>query len=120
MGESQNLDPTALQRLERLGGRAFVGQMITLFLDYGGQKLLEARAAADAGNLAAVEKAVHPLKSSAGNVGASRVQELAAWVEELAQQGQGALLATPLAELEQAFAAVKPELEQRKQELSAQ
>ena len=61
--------------------------MIDLFLEYAGQKIVEARAAQVAGNLTGVEKAVHPIKSSAGNVGARRIQELALQIEELARQG---------------------------------
>ncbi len=117
-GESQHLDPTALQRLQRLGDDAFVCKMIDLFLDYAGRKVGEARAALAAGDFAGVEKAVHPLKSSAGNVGACRVQELASRLEELAREGQAEALAVSLGELEQALAAVTPELEQRKRSLS--
>ena len=115
MNESRNLDPVALERLQRLGGDAFVCKMIDLFLDYAGKRIAEARAAQAAGNFTAVEKAVHPLKSSAGNVGAGRVQALAARIEALAEQGPSEALAAALDELEQAFVAVQPELgEQRR------
>jgi HPt (histidine-containing phosphotransfer) domain-containing protein len=114
MNESQNLDPVALQRLQRLGGDAFVCKMIDLFLDYAGKRIAEACVAQAAGNFTAVEKAVHPLKSSAGNVGASRIQALAARIEALAEQGPSEALAAALGELEQAFAAVKPELEEKR------
>jgi CheY-like chemotaxis protein len=117
--ESQHLDPAALQRLQRLGDDAFVCKMIDLFLDYAARKITEARAAQAAGNFTGVEKAVHPLKSSAGNVGARRVQELALRLEDLARQGQAEALAVSLGELERALAVVKPELEQRKGSLSA-
>ena len=109
-----NLDPEALQRLQRLGGDAFVCKMIDLFLDYAGRRIAEARAEQDAGNFVAVEKAVHPLKSSAGNVGAVRIQALAARIEALAEQGPSEALIAALGELEQAFAAVKPEIEEQR------
>jgi HPt (histidine-containing phosphotransfer) domain-containing protein len=118
MSESLNLDPTALQRLQRLGDGAFVCKMIDLFLEFAGQKIVEARAAQVAGNLTGVEKAVHPIKSSAGNVGARRIQELALQIEELARQGHSETLAASMTELELAFAAVKPELEETRQSLS--
>lgn len=114
MSELKNLDPAALKRLRRLGDEAFVRRMIDLFVDYAGAKIVEARAAYAAGNTGGVEKAVHPIKSSAGNVGAVQVQELATRIEELARQGQAGALASALDELEEAFLAVKPELEGKK------
>jgi HPt (histidine-containing phosphotransfer) domain-containing protein len=119
MSDSQNLDSAALQRLQRLGDDAFVCKMIDLFLDYAAKKVGEARAAQAAGNFVGVENAVHPLKSSAGNVGAFRVQELAVRLEDLARQGQAEALAVSLGELELAFKAVKPDLEEKRRLLSA-
>ena len=120
MSESQHLDPAALERLNKLGGAAFVGKMIELFVDYAGGKVVAARQAQVAGNLAGVADAVHPIKSSAGNVGAHRVQELALRIEQLAKQGQGEGLGALVGELEQAFAAVKVELVEKKSSLSGQ
>jgi HPt (histidine-containing phosphotransfer) domain-containing protein len=117
MSPHQNLDPAALERLQRLGDRAFVCKMIDLFLDYVATKIAEAWAAHASGNCPAVEKAVHPIKSSAGNIGASQVRELAARIEELAQEADRQALATSLRDLEAAFAAVKPELEARRRSL---
>ena len=118
MSQLPNLDPAALQRLQRLGDNAFVCKMIDLFLEYSGQKVVEARAAQVAGNLTGVEKAVHPIKSSAGNVGARRIQELALQIEELARQGRVETLAASLTDLEQACALVKPELEEKRRQFS--
>ena len=118
MSQLPNLDPAALQRLQRLGDNAFVCKMIDLFQEYSGQKVAEARAAQVAGNLTGVEKAVHPIKSSAGNVGARRIQELARQIEELARQGHVETLAASLTELEQAFALVKPELEEKRRQFA--
>lgn len=120
MSESQNLDPAALQRLQRLGDNAFVCRMIDLFLDYAPKKIGDARAAQAAGNFVGVENAVHPLKSSAGNIGACRILELARRLEDLAQQGQAEALAVSLRELELAFTAVKPALEEKRRSLSAE
>jgi HPt (histidine-containing phosphotransfer) domain-containing protein len=117
MQELPAIDPAALQRLQRLGGGAFVRQMIDLFLDYAPKKLAAARAAHAAANLDAVAEAVHPLKSSAGNVGAARVQDLANRAESIARAGPSPLLAALLAELEEAFAEVQPEFERKKREI---
>lgn len=118
MNGNQNLDPAAIERLLRLGGAAFVCKMIDLFLSYAAEKVAEARRAQDSADWAALAKAVHPIKSSAGNVGAVRVQELAQRLEQLSQQGEGGRLSDLVGELEQAFAAVKPELEQKKQSVA--
>lgn len=118
MTEFPDFDPSALDRLQRLGGSEFTCKMLDIFLDYAAKKIGEARAAHTAGNLEAVESAVHPLKSSAGNVGAARLRALATQAEDLARQGQAEAVTACLAELEAAFAAVKPLLEQKRQALS--
>jgi HPt (histidine-containing phosphotransfer) domain-containing protein len=115
--ERPHLDLQALQRLEHLGGRAFVLKMIDLFNSYAGDKVAAARQAQAAGDLAGVQKAVHPIKSSAGNVGASSVQALAEQLEQSARQGQTAVVAELLAQLEQGFSLAKDALEQQKQAL---
>ena len=114
MNETRNLDPAALERLHRLGGEVFVGKMIELFVEYAGGKVAAARQAQVAGDLGGVQVAVHPIKSSAGNVGACRVQELAQQIEQLAKQGQGDALPGLIGELEAAFDAVKVALTQKK------
>ncbi len=118
MEEAKNLNPDALQRLHRLGDNAFVIKMIDLFIEYAGTKVAEACAAQAAGDLEGVQRAVHPIKSSAGNVGACRVQELAQRIEDLAQHGPSERLAAMLPALEQAFEAVKHELAARRDSLS--
>jgi len=114
VNESNQLDPAALARLQRLGNVEFVCKMIDLFREYAGQKISEARAAQVAGNLPGVEKAVHPIKSSAGNVGARRLQELALQTEDFAKAGQAEAVARSLSELELVFAAVDSELEEKR------
>jgi CheY-like chemotaxis protein/HPt (histidine-containing phosphotransfer) domain-containing protein len=107
-------DPSAMERLRQLGGEDFARRMIELFLDCAGAHLEEGRRALAAGDLAALAKSLHPLKSSAGNVGANRVQDLAAQAESLACQSQTQTLAAVLDELNQAFAAAKSALDERK------
>jgi CheY-like chemotaxis protein/HPt (histidine-containing phosphotransfer) domain-containing protein len=110
----QPLEEAALDRLRRLGGDEFVGNMIALFLDYAQTKLADAQRASLAGDYAEVAKAVHAIKSSAGNVGANRVQEIAALLEEAASGPQPGELNRLLRELEAAQAEVKPRLELEK------
>jgi len=111
------LEMAAIERLRKLGGDEFVGQMLDLFLDYAAIKIAEAQKAGAAGDLAAVAKAVHPIKSSAGNIGAYRVQDLAAQIEQLAKQPAGVELHPLLGALETAFADIKPILAAEKLKL---
>lgn len=118
MNEPSPLDPAALERLRRLGGDEFAAKMVALFLSYTAEKLAEARQALADGKLAAVAKAVHPIQSSAGNVGAGRVQELAARIESRASDAPGDSLAPLVSELAEAFEAVKLELDEQKHALT--
>lgn len=93
----------AIERLLKLGGPKFTLEMIELFRSYGGKKIAEALEARQTGDLLALAEAAHPLKSSAGNVGAIRVQELAAQVESSARELQAELAGARLDELEHAF-----------------
>ena len=111
------VDGSALERLRKLGGDQFTGEMITLFLDYTQTKIVEARNALTAGDPLGVSKAVHPIKSSAGNVGAVQVQELAARIEQLAKQPPTDEMSDLVGKLEQAFAASKLNLEAEKARL---
>jgi HPt (histidine-containing phosphotransfer) domain-containing protein len=118
MNEPSPIDPAALERLLKLGGTKFALEMVELFGSYGGKKVAEARAAQQAGNLKALAEAAHPLKSSAGNLGAVRVQELAAQVELSAREQKAELAGTQLDELERAFAQAILLLEAEKMRLA--
>ena len=117
MNEPVTLDPAAIERLRKLGGDKFAAEMIGLFFSYGGKKMDEARQAQQAGNMADVASAAHPLKSSAGNVGALRVQSLAALVEQSAKAGNSEAVAAQMKEFEKAYAEAKALLETEKARL---
>jgi len=104
MNAPNTFDLAAIERLLKLGGPKFTLEMIDLFGSYGAKKVAEARQAQQTGNLTKLADAAHPLKSSAGNVGAILVQELAAQVELAAREQNAGLAGTQLAELERAFA----------------
>jgi len=108
MNASDDLDLAAIERLRRLGGDKFTTEMIRLFIDYGGQKMAEARSALAAGDLKGVEKAVHPIKSSAGNVGAKRLQQLAMEAEQQAREQQTPSLTSLIDQMQAAYETVKP------------
>src|ERR1039457_1583170 len=117
MNEPGTFNPAAIERLFKLGGQKFTLDRIEMFGSYGAKKLAEARQARQTGDLVKLAAAAHPLKSSAGNVGAVRVQELAAQVELFAEEQKGELAGTQLAELERAFAEAKTFLETEKTKL---
>jgi HPt (histidine-containing phosphotransfer) domain-containing protein len=75
------IDPAAIARLKRIGGDGLVREMLTLFLQHAPGRVATAEEAVAAGTLRAAEHAAHSLKSSAGNVGATRLQAAAAAVE---------------------------------------
>jgi HPt (histidine-containing phosphotransfer) domain-containing protein len=110
MDNSDDLDPAALANLRRLGGDRFLGQMIDLFLEHAPKRLAAAQDEERAGNLKGVEAAVHSLKSSAANVGARHLQELAARIEELAGQGQRDALGPLVVQLAAVFAGIQAQL----------
>ncbi len=69
-------DADALRRLERFGGLKLREELTTLFLQEAPGRIATARAALAGGDLDAVRIMAHMLKSSAGQMGALRVQLL--------------------------------------------
>ena len=112
------LDVASLEKLINIGGREFATKMIDLFLSYIPERLAEARAAVQAGDLVRVQRAVHPIKSSAANIGAQPLRDLAAHIEQLAIDQRGESLAALLGELDAAYAQVKARLEQQRETLA--
>jgi HPt (histidine-containing phosphotransfer) domain-containing protein len=118
MNEPSTFNPAAIERLCRLGGEKFAVEMIDLFFSYGAKKVAEARQAREAGNLTALADAAHPLKSSAGNVGAIHVQELAGQLELSAREQKAELISAQFNELERAFAEARLFLESERARLA--
>jgi HPt (histidine-containing phosphotransfer) domain-containing protein len=112
------LDSAALARLRQLGGAKFVREMINLFLDYAPKRITEALAAQRAGDLLGIAKAVHPLRSGGGHVGAYHVRDLAERIEELIREQIAGPIPPLLSELETAFAQARVELEKERDTLS--
>ncbi|MFN7086266.1 MAG: response regulator [Burkholderiales bacterium] len=110
-----HLDAGVLAGLRELGGgaegEALVASLAGLFLEDAPKQLRAARAAAAAGDAAGLRAAVHTLKSSAANMGALRLSELAAALERDARDAMPPQPLTRLAEMEAEFEAVRPELE---------
>lgn len=113
------LDGIALQRLLDLGGADLLTQMIAIFEKNSPQRLSTARAGIDAGDLKAVEQAVHSLKSSAGNVGAMALMELAQSVEDAAEKDRQDGLSNLLDHLETELDRVLQALDNARREMVA-
>ncbi len=111
MSETRDLDMVALDRLRKMGGDEFLGELIGLFLEHAPKKIAEAEAGEKAGDMEAVERAVHALKSSAGNIGANALMELAGRIEQLAEEQKGGSIPPLLHELEEAFSRLRVRLE---------
>ena len=81
------VEPAAVVRLRRLGGANLVRQMLELYLAQGPERIRSLLEGADAGKADRVERSAHTLKSSAGNVGALRLQQTAERLEAAAGAG---------------------------------
>jgi two-component system sensor histidine kinase RpfC len=103
MTEPPVLDVQVIERLATWGGRDLVSKLIDLFQEDAPAKLEVALTAMADGDVRGVERASHALKSSAANLGASRLHYLAAEIEELASRGDPASLDPLVARLESTF-----------------
>lgn len=116
--ETVVLDPAAVVRLQRLGGDKLLRQMIRLYLENCQERLSQIDAGlADGGDLEETRRGAHSLKSSAANVGALRVSEIAAELEEVAGGGDGDRCRSLRPELEQASEAARERLDALVEEL---
>ena len=81
------LDPNALSRLERFGGKKLLLEMIGLFQAAAPERIAAASAGVKSGDVAAAELALHSLKSSSGQLGAVRLGQLSEQGELLTRAG---------------------------------
>lgn len=92
-------------------------QMIAIFLENAPKRIESAQVASRIGDLETVERSVHSLKSSAGNIGAVSLQELANRIEQLAVKGKKNDITHLLQELQMIFYRVKDQLQQEWKDL---
>ena len=112
MPDSPIIDRGAIERLRVWGGETLPVRMIDIFLDHSPERMIQIRegiAEEDAGE---VETGAHSLKSSAGNVGASRLQALCQAAEMLAQARDFVSLKELLEELEGTYLDAREELDE--------
>jgi HPt (histidine-containing phosphotransfer) domain-containing protein len=93
-------DRKALDRLEKLGGSELMARVIDQFLDKVPQRMEAACDRGRAGDLSAVEQAIHSIRSAAGNVGATEVSDFAGKIERLAVAGAKDLVLPLLCQLD--------------------
>jgi HPt (histidine-containing phosphotransfer) domain-containing protein len=113
------LDRQALARLDRLGGSELVRRMLSLFDEYGAARVDDAIAAAKAKDWAAVARAAHALRSSAGNVGATRLLGVATQLEAAAGARRYFAVGFLLRQLKSAFGSACVQLRALTPELAA-
>lgn len=119
MTEPIALDPEALARLREWGGEALMAKMLELFLANTPERMDQIRRGIDRGDAKLVERGAHSLKSTAANLGAGRLRELAAELEDRAVAGESATLEGRLPELEQAYDLARKAVESLKDGESA-
>jgi len=111
MSVAPTIDPQALDRLREWGGDPLVAQMIRLFIKNAGLRVEQIRTGVRDELIREAEMGAHSLKSSAANLGAERVRNLAAEIERAAANDEPGPVAALLPELEIAFANAMAELE---------
>jgi HPt (histidine-containing phosphotransfer) domain-containing protein len=87
MKSVRSLDKTALVNLYNIGGKDFLLRMIDNFLTQSPLRLQSARKNLAAGDLKALHLIAHSLKASSANLGATKVQDMAERLEEMASIG---------------------------------
>lgn len=110
MTDDRIIDMAAIDSIRDIGGEELLGKLIELFDDYVAGRIAAARTSLACGDLTGVQDAVHPVKSSAANLGAQQVRELARQIEQLARTGNGAPIPSLLARLESSFHAARGRL----------
>lgn len=111
MPDSPVIDRTAIERLRKWGGADLPRTMIDIFLNHTPERLVQMREGVARKDAREAETGAHSLKSSAGNVGATRLQALCQAAEMLAEAGDLDAVGGLLGELEGAYAAARAELE---------
>ncbi|HSG09834.1 MAG TPA: Hpt domain-containing protein [Longimicrobiales bacterium] len=103
MSGSSVLDENALVRLREWGGDELLGQLVVIFLANAPVRMTQIRSGASGADISEAERGAHSLKSSAANLGAVRVREMASEMERAAVEGDLNRVRELLPSLEAAF-----------------
>lgn len=107
------LDPAVLATLRDLtppGEPDVLKELFALFLDDVPARIERLRAAWQAGDALAVQRAAHSLKGSAGNIGATQLHAVCALLDAQGRSGDLAPLASLVASLDAEYARVAAEM----------
>jgi HPt (histidine-containing phosphotransfer) domain-containing protein len=107
MNDTRDFDPETLVRLRKLGGDNLIRKLVAVFGEYARDRVGDAVRAGQSGDLDAVARAAHAVRSSAGNVGAVRLLDVATALEHTARAGQTAPIPALLSDLHTAFVATR-------------
>lgn len=118
MNDLAVVEREALDRLREWGGAELVVKMLNLFLEHGPERVAQIRSGVETGSLEETQRGAHSLKSSAGNLGARRLQAGAARMEGLADDGDLQGVEELLPDLEADFREARSSLEEVLQSLS--
>ncbi len=111
MNTPQIIDQAALDRLVEWGGDKLLRQMLRLYLENAQERLVQIEGGlAGEGDLDESYRGAHSLKSSAANLGAMQVSELAGRLEAVAKGGDAAGARTLFDELVAAHAVADAQL----------
>ena len=99
-----------ISNLEKIGGKQFVEKMIDSFHRNVSQKIESAKEGVRTGNLEAIERAAHSIKSSAGNPGATKLENISGRIEKIAELDEDINYDDLISKLENAYDDIKPEL----------
>ncbi len=111
MSDQAIIDGKALERLEEWGGPKLRRQMMELFLEHAPERMDQIRDGLAASDPHAVELGSHSLRSSADNIGALILQEIAGHIENAATDKDLASAEGFLPDLESAFDEARSALE---------
>ena len=111
MTDADIIDQQVLDRLKQWGGEKLLTQMVRLFLENSPTRMEQIRAGVRAGSVKDAERGSHSLKSSAANIGAVSLQNLAAAMERAAMEEDLAAVEDMLPELERAYGEARTALE---------
>ncbi len=105
--------------MERRGASGLLAQLIKTYLDTSARLLADLRRGLDRGDVAAARHAVHTLKSTSANLGASRLAALCADMEHQVRTNQISNACEAWSELAQAYAEAEAQLRQMASALPA-
>ncbi|MEO6095477.1 MAG: Hpt domain-containing protein [Fibrobacteria bacterium] len=87
MKSVKTIDKTALVNLYNIGGKEFLLRMIDNFIVQAPKRIQSSRKSLETSDLKSIHLIAHSLKASSANLGASKVQESAERLEEMASIG---------------------------------